>query len=74
MNYYYLVEIKCYNCKEKQSILIAAYSYKDVLDKIISDYVNDIDIENIKISLLCNIYKELTEEMAASLKKFAEIE
>ena len=71
---YYLVEIKCYDCKEKQSFLIAAYNYKDVFDKVISDYANDIDIENIKISLLCDIYEELTEEMIASLKKFAEIE
>ena len=71
---YYLVEIKCYECKEKQSILIAACSYKDVLDKIISNYANDIDIENIKISLLGEVYQELSEEVVASLKKFAEIE
>ena len=71
---YYLVEIKCYDCKEKQNILIAAYNYKDVFDKIIPDYAWDEDVENIKISLLCDIYQELSEEVVASLKKFAEIE
>ena len=71
---YYLVEIKCYDFKEKQSILVAAKNYKDVFNRIIPEYILDKDIENIKIYLICDVYQELTEGMVSSLKNFAEIE
>ena len=71
---YYLVEIKEYNSKEKINILIAAVSYKEVLKKVISEYIQDDEVENIKISFLCDMYEELPKSVVDALKGFGALE
>lgn len=71
---YYLVEIKEYNSNEKINILIAAVSYKEVLKKVISEYIRDDEVENIKISFLCDMYEDLPKSVVDALKEFGALE
>ena len=71
---YYLVEIKNYNYEKKYNILIAAINYKEALGKVISTYIRDDEVENIKISNLCDMYEELPENVVKALKEFGELE